>query len=118
MSLTKWSVEFKDSWEGKFLWGVIIGGFEMGMRGWSDGDVVYAFLLEGRIIYERGYFRGDGVDWRELEDVDDDEAVVVQKVFNTFLGEIVVGIGEFRDAFDRVDAVNVGDDLKGELGWI
>lgn len=50
-----------------------------------------------------------------MEDVDHDEAVVVEEVFDAFLCEIVVGVGELGDALDTVDAVDKGDDLNIEI---
>jgi len=50
-----------------------------------------------------------------LEDVNHDEAVVVEEVFNTFFGEVVVGVGELGDALDGVDAVDEGDDLNRKI---
>jgi len=50
-----------------------------------------------------------------LEDIDHDEAVVVEEMFDALLCEIIVGVGEFRDALDGVDAVDEGDDLDMEI---
>jgi hypothetical protein len=48
-----------------------------------------------------------------LEDVDHDEAAVVEKVLDAFFNEVVVCICEFGDAAGGVDAVYVGYYLYG-----
>ena len=49
-----------------------------------------------------------------MEDVDHDKTVVIEKMLDALLCEIIVGVGELGDALDGVDAIDEGDDLDME----
>lgn len=53
-----------------------------------------------------------GVDVVEAEDVQQQDAAVVQEVLDAFLGEFDVGVGQRGDAFDAVDSVDERDDAQ------
>ncbi len=69
-----------------------------------------AFLLGFGAFDEVGDFCCAGVDSGEGEDVEEEDAAVVEEVAEGFLDEFVVGVGEEGDLFDGVDAVDVGED--------
>lgn len=82
----------------------------LGGRVWGKGDVAVAFLLHFRAVDEMGDFSCAGVDGGEGEDVEEEDAAVVEEVTEGFLHEFVVCVGEEGDLFDGVDAVDVGED--------
>lgn len=85
----------------------------------SEGgvDVASAFALHGRVGDDgAAEFGGGGVDGGEGEDVEEEEGVVVEEVFDAAFGEGVVGVGEVGDLLHRADAVDVGEDaLHGQV---
>lgn len=78
--------------------------------------VPHAFFLDRRVGDEAADFGGGRVDGGEAEDVEEDEAAVVDEVLDCFAGEGEVGVGEVGDAGDAVDAVDEGEDAgEGEV---
>ncbi len=73
------------------------------------------FLCFGALD-ELGDFRCASVDGGEGEDVEEEDAAVVEEVAEGFFDEFVVGVGEEGDLLDGVDAVDVGEDE--EHGWV
>ena len=97
-------------------WGEVgcgFGGVSGGRGGGGfggKGDVSVAFLLHFGTVDEVGYFGCAGVDGGEGEDVEEEDAAVVEEVAEGFLNEFVVRVGEEGDLFDGVDAVDVRED--------
>ena len=67
-------------------------------------------MLHFGVLDEVGDFGSAGVDGGEGEDVEEEDAAVVEEVAERFLDEFVVCVGEEGDLFDGVDAVDVGED--------
>lgn len=88
------------------------GAVGVGGRGAADagdGDVAGAFFLDGGVGDEAADFGSGGVDGAEGEDVEEDEAAVVDEMLDGFAGQREVGVGELGDVRDAVYAVDVGE---------
>ena len=99
-----------EDWGGRGGCGVGVGGGGGGGGVWGEDDVSVAFLLHFGAVDEVGDFGSAGVDGGEGEDVEEEDAAVVEEVAEGFLDEFVVCVGEEGDLFDGVDAVDVGED--------
>ena len=78
----------------------------------SGGRVTYRWhscCISGALD-EVGDFGSAGVDSGEGEDIEEEDAAVVEEVAEGFLNEFVVSVGEEGDLFDGIDAVDVGED--------
>lgn len=81
-----------------------------------QGDVAGAFGLHFFVFDQVGQLGGRGVDGGEAEDVEEEDAVVVEQVRDGFAHELVVGVGEEGDLAHAVDAVDVRqDEQHGEI---
>lgn len=81
-----------------------------------QGDVAGAFGLHFFVFDQVGQLGGRGVDGGEAEDVEEEDAVVVEQVRDGFAHEFVVGVGEEGDLAHAVDAVDVRqDEQHGEI---
>ena len=69
-----------------------------------------AFLLRFGALDEMGDFGCAGVDGGEGEDIEEEDAAVVEEVAEGFFDEFVVGVGKEGDLFDGVDAIDVRED--------
>ena len=85
-------------------------GRGVGVGVWGKGDVSVAFLLHFGAVDEVGDFSRAGVDSGEGEDIEEEDAAVVEEVAEGFLNEFVVCVGEEGDLFDGIDAVDVRED--------
>lgn len=75
-----------------------------------EGDVVGALELQLGAFDEGGQLGRGRVDGAEAEDVEDENAVVVEQVAQRLAHQGVVGIGRQSDLGHAVDAVNVRED--------
>ena len=79
---------------------------------WGEQDVAMAFLLRFGAIDEMGNFCCAGIDGREGEDIEQEDAAVVEEVAEGLFDEFVVGVGKEGDLFDGVDAIDVREDKE------
>lgn len=61
---------------------------------------------------------GWGVDGREGEDVEEEQATVVEQMTNGAAGQGEVSIGKDRNYPYTIDAIDVWDDLEGKFSWL
>lgn len=69
-----------------------------------------AFFLRFGAVDEVGNLGCAGVDGGEGEDIEEENAAVVEEVAEGFLDEFVVGVGEEGYLFNGVDAIDVRED--------
>lgn len=82
----------------------------------GKGDVAGAFVLHVGILDESGQLGRGGVDGGEGEDVEQDDAAVVEEVGDGLAHEAVVGVGAQGDLAHAVEAVDVRQDQQhGEV---
>lgn len=96
-------------WEVGGGFGGVSGGRSGGGVG-RKGDVSVAFLLHIGAVDEVGYVGCTGVDGGEGEDIEEENAAVVEEVAEGFLNESVVRVGEKGNLFDGIDAIDVRED--------
>lgn len=76
----------------------------------GHGDVAGAFVLQLRALHEAGQLGRGRVDGAEAEDVQQEDAVVVEQVADRLAHQLVVGVGGQGDLRHAVDAVDVRED--------
>ena len=82
----------------------------------QEEDVFQTLGLHVGVGDEGRHLRRGGVYAAELEDVEDEDAAVVEEVGDGGADELVVRVGEQGDLLDAVEAVDVGEDEQhGEI---
>lgn len=76
------------------------------------GDVARALLLHVLVLHEGGHLGRGGVDGGEAEDVQQEDAAVVEEVGDGLAHELVVGVGAQGDLAHAVEAVDVRQDQQ------
>lgn len=93
---------------------VVVGGVVVVRVG--DRDVAGAFVLQLRALHEAGQLGRGRVDGAEAEDVQQEDAVVVEQVADRLAHQLIVGVGGQGDLRHAVDAVDVREDEQhGEV---
>lgn len=76
-----------------------------------SGNIASAFFLHTLIGEKDGYFGSWGVNCGELENVQEEDAVVVEQMLNCFASKSKIGVCQLRNHMDRICAIYVGDNL-------
>ena len=74
------------------------------------GDVARALALKLGAADEVGQLGRRGVDGREAEDVEQEDAAIIEEVRERLADELVVGVGREGDLSHAIDAIDVRED--------